>query len=392
MFNNSFPYIQHISLYKVCKNSDFHTFVIRKKVFTQRAKLRSVKYSTMLGGRSMNQTQGFWKSRWGKDFTIAIAIFIILAFVYAVVFYLLISSPEGLPFDYVIIFYLPILLIIWGVFFTGLVGATLFPHIVGRLGLVFELNDVSYSDKRSKLHFIFLLMAVSTFLVINYVYFVSLGIYEPIQTLLLAWMVLIFIRAAHYVNPKVGSRIGALVVSFFLPYGLFLGGIYLLDLTGIVESGIEISINIYQVGLFFLYFAIILTAHVPLEILLEYISQSLRKDNQQELNRTDTSNLNGERSMTSLRKYWPAALSFIFFVAAFVFLLYIAITGAFGVSNEIIVVLLTAILSGFGWAIKSEYDKRREIKRREHEVKMEHDRLTFETRRQSYEGASFNLS
>lgn len=90
--------------------------------------------------------------------------------------------------------------------------------------------------------------------------------------------------------------------------------------------------------------------------------------------------------MVSLKQYWPVILSLVFFIAAFGFLLYIAITGTFAVSNDIIVVLLTAILSGFGWIIKSEYDKRREINRREHETRMEQDRLTFETRRQSYEG------
>lgn len=90
--------------------------------------------------------------------------------------------------------------------------------------------------------------------------------------------------------------------------------------------------------------------------------------------------------MSWLKKYWLIVMSVVLFGISFGFLLYIALTGVFGVSNDIIVVLLTVIFGSFGWIFKSEYDKRREIDRREYEARMEQERLTFETRRQSYEG------
>ena len=89
--------------------------------------------------------------------------------------------------------------------------------------------------------------------------------------------------------------------------------------------------------------------------------------------------------MTWLKKHGLIVLSIILFGLTFGFLVYLALSGAFGVSNDIIVVLITATFGGFGWIVKGEYDKRREIERREHEVSMENERLTFKTRRQAYE-------
>lgn len=90
--------------------------------------------------------------------------------------------------------------------------------------------------------------------------------------------------------------------------------------------------------------------------------------------------------MSWFKRYGLIVLSIILFGFAFGFLVYVAITGVLAVSNDIIVVLLTATFGGFGWVVKGEYDKKREIERREHESAMENERLTFETRRQSYEG------
>lgn len=86
-----------------------------------------------------------------------------------------------------------------------------------------------------------------------------------------------------------------------------------------------------------------------------------------------------------LKKYWSIIIPSLFFIIAIVIILFCAITGIFDISKDILVVLLTAILSGFGWIIKNEFDKRREIERREHQIRVERDRLIFESSRQSYE-------
>lgn len=260
-----------------------------------------------LGGGTMNHTQGFWKSPWRKEFIKFSIGFVILTFIYAVIFYVIISSPERIPFEYVRWFYWPILILIWCIFFLGLVGATLFPHVLGRIGeKIFELNDISFSEDRSKKHIIALVVINGFLLFVNFIYFISLNIYDPIKTLLLAWVVLIFIRAAHYVNPKMGSRIGALIVSFFLPYGLFLTGIYGLDTIGIVESSFVLNVQISIVGLFFLYYAIILSAHLPIEVLLEYIGRIYHGNNQQEPSEENTSYQTMERRTMNLKKHYSA--------------------------------------------------------------------------------------
>jgi hypothetical protein len=93
----------------------------------------------------------------------------------------------------------------------------------------------------------------------------------------------------------------------------------------------------------------------------------------------------GEIKLSELKKYWLIIVSGILFTISIIFLILIAITGIFAVSNDIIVVLLTAVFGGFGWIFKSEYDKRREIDKQKYETRMEQERLTFETRRQTYE-------
>ena len=87
-----------------------------------------------------------------------------------------------------------------------------------------------------------------------------------------------------------------------------------------------------------------------------------------------------------LRKYWLILSAVVIFVFSISIIFYIIITGLFGISIDILVVLLTVNFSGFGWILKSEHDKVREIERREHEMRLENERLTFETRKQSLEG------
>jgi Ca2+/Na+ antiporter len=89
--------------------------------------------------------------------------------------------------------------------------------------------------------------------------------------------------------------------------------------------------------------------------------------------------------MRKKKNYWAIIFPSIFFIAAIVVIMYLVFNQNISVSNDILVVLLTAILGGYGWVIKNEFDKRREIERREYELEREHDRLTYETRRQSYE-------
>jgi hypothetical protein len=80
------------------------------------------------------------------------------------------------------------------------------------------------------------------------------------------------------------------------------------------------------------------------------------------------------RKMTDSKKSWPLLTPSIFFIAAILIIFYLVLNPGLGVSIDILIVLLTATLSAYGWIIKNEFDKRREL-----------DRLTFETRRQSYE-------
>lgn len=229
----------------------------------------------------MRNISKFLKIPWKRDFIISFLIFVILTFIFTFVFDYLIITPQGLPLKYMPIFYIPIMLIIWCVFLIGLVSSFMFPPLIGGLSRIFSLNDFSFSDSRSKLHIVYILFATSLFLIFLYIYFISLKIYEPIKTLLLSWMVLIFIRSAHYVNPKLGNRIGTLVVSFFIPFGLFILAINLL------ESGLNFVSDIYQTGLFILYFIIILSAQIPMEILMEYTiiknKQTIIKRRQKEL-------------------------------------------------------------------------------------------------------------
>jgi len=219
----------------------------------------------------MKKSLGFWKNQSGKDFSKRIVIFLCLSIPFTLVFDYLVITPNHLPTQYMIIFYLPIFLIILFLLLAGLSASLLFPPVLQKFSMLFEINNVSFSDKRTKLHFVYLVLVISVLLLTIYTYFISLKYYDPIKTLLISWMVVIFVRASHYVDYSLGDKVSVVIISFLIPFGLFIGAITLL------ETRLSIFSNIYENGLFVLYFIMIVSAQMPLEVLLEYVGKKYSK-------------------------------------------------------------------------------------------------------------------
>jgi hypothetical protein len=84
---------------------------------------------------------------------------------------------------------------------------------------IFELNNWTYTPSKS-LKNISLIIPLSLYLIVFWTYFRVLG-KDNVSTLLLGWLCLIIIRAAHYADPKdVGDQIGKVIGAFVLPFWL----------------------------------------------------------------------------------------------------------------------------------------------------------------------------
>lgn len=64
----------------------------------------------------------------------------------------------------------------------------------------------------------------------------------------------------------------------------------------------------------------------------------------------------------------------IFLIAPLIYIAYLVIIGQYSIQEDLFIAILTIGFTGYAWMIKSEYDKRREL-----------ERLTFESRRQTYD-------
>jgi len=63
-----------------------------------------------------------------------------------------------------------------------------------------------------------------------------------------------------------------------------------------------------------------------------------------------------------------------FFIVPLAYLSYLVFSGDYSISEELLIAILTLGFTAYTWLLKSEYDKRREL-----------ERLTFESRRQTYD-------
>jgi len=78
-------------------------------------------------------------------------------------------------------------------------------------------------------------------------------------------------------------------------------------------------------------------------------------------------------------KFWTKktillAIPAIFFIAPLTYIIYLVIIGKYSISEDFFIAILTFGFTGYAWLLKSEYDKRSEL-----------ERLTFESRRQTYD-------
>ncbi len=64
----------------------------------------------------------------------------------------------------------------------------------------------------------------------------------------------------------------------------------------------------------------------------------------------------------------------IFFIAPLTYIIYLVIIGQYSISEDLFIAILTLGFTAYAWLLKSEYDKRSEL-----------ERLTFESRRQTYD-------
>lgn len=85
------------------------------------------------------------------------------------------------------------------------------------------------------------------------------------------------------------------------------------------------------------------------------------------------------RGKNSMSKFWTLKtilliIPVIFFIVPLIYIAYLVIIGQYSISEDLFIAILTLGFTGYAWLIKSEYDKRREL-----------ERLTFESRRQTYD-------
>jgi len=64
----------------------------------------------------------------------------------------------------------------------------------------------------------------------------------------------------------------------------------------------------------------------------------------------------------------------VFFIVPLSYIIFLVFTGEYSITEELFIAILTLGFTAYTWLLKSEYDKRREL-----------ERLTFESRRQTYD-------
>ncbi|EMR75605.1 hypothetical protein MBGDF03_00152 [Thermoplasmatales archaeon SCGC AB-540-F20] len=208
------------------------------------------------------KTISFWKSHWGKHFKIAIGVYIL----FSIIFAFLTISLFCLPIDLSIMFSLPWIILYSNVIFIGIIILFATYKSIKPFFLILDLNDCHYRDRILKTKIPLLVIVLPLYLIIFYVYFNGFNVYEPVGTLFLSWIVLIIVRSSHYVDRKLGNRLGGFIGAFFLPFG------FITLAVNINEFFRNTPNNLTPIVIFIFYFFLILIAQVSLEILMDYIS------------------------------------------------------------------------------------------------------------------------
>lgn len=208
-------------------------------------------------GEKIKKYFNFWRSIWGKHY-----IFWMIVFLIFIVFITFIQIPYSnvyarLLIIAVLIFY----------FLIGLIFAIISFDMAKRFFTkIINLNNYSYKEVTEERKIPALLVVLAFYLIIFQTYFILVD-YNFIEALLFGWLVLLFVRSSHYVDFKLGERIGNIIGSFFIPFGFIIvlikGASFYVDL-----STSKIFIQDY-LG-YFLYFITFLLATIPLEVVMDY--------------------------------------------------------------------------------------------------------------------------
>jgi len=208
-------------------------------------------------GEKTKKYFSFWKSYWGKHFIFWMIIFLIFISIFS---FIQISSSNiyaRLLIIGVLIFYF-----LFGMYFSissfGM-AKRLFTKII-------NLNNYSYREVTDERKIPALLVVLPVYLIIFQTYFLIAG-YSFIEALIFGWLVLLFVRSSHYVDPLLGADIGKIIGSFFIPFGFIIvlikGSSFYVDLS----TG---NIFIKEYLAYFLYFITFILATIPLEVLMDY--------------------------------------------------------------------------------------------------------------------------
>ncbi|HEC86949.1 MAG TPA: hypothetical protein ENI49_03670 [Thermoplasmatales archaeon] len=142
-----------------------------------------------------------------------------------------------------------------------------FLYMTKNILSILNANDLDYDETYKRIKIPKLLSTIIIYIVFFYTFITTIGNYDPILILLISWLLLIFVRSAHYANPNIGHKIGEFIGAFIVPFGF---------ITLILKMS-EFSWNNFKITsrvIFISYLTLIIIGEFLLEIFMDYYTKN----------------------------------------------------------------------------------------------------------------------